>query len=66
VKFKLWLLFDPKSDRQARVTLIEGEALAGLCVVVAAVIALATDLGGSSDLSYYGTVAQVIPCFCLR
>ncbi len=54
-----------RSDRTIRIQVIEGHALAAVCVVTAATISLTTELGSHADLSYYATVAQVIPVFLL-
>lgn len=48
-----------------RIQVIEGNALAVVCVATAAMISLTTELGRNADLSYYATIAQVIPVFLL-
>lgn len=45
--------------------MIEGNALAATSIVAAAIIAATTDIGARADLSYYATIAQVIPVFLL-
>lgn len=55
----------PGPERTIHISLTEGGALATLCVAAAGVVALLTDLGEDADLSYYATVAQVIPIFLL-
>lgn len=52
-------------DRTVGIRVTEGTGLAGVCVAVAAIVAATTDIGGNADLSYYATVAQVIPVFLL-
>lgn len=55
----------PGPDRDIRVRLTEGGLAASACVAVATTVALLTDIGESADLSFYATVAQVIPVFLL-
>jgi len=51
-------------DRHVRIKLATGEALTVAYVLLAVVLALLfPDLGSGADLSYYGTLAQVIPVF---
>lgn len=51
-------------DRHIRIKLATGEALTAASVLIAALLALLLpDLGSGADLSYYGTLAQVIPVF---
>lgn len=60
----------PFTDRdgppiRVQIVINEGWGVAAASILVAAVIAAVADLGEHADISYYGTVAQVIPVFLL-
>lgn len=52
-------------ERDVHIQLTDGGIVATASVVIAGALALETDIGEGADLSFYATVAQVLPVFVL-
>jgi hypothetical protein len=63
--FTVSIPFLPDRGEPLRLTLTDGGVIACGSVLLAALLAITTDLGEAADLSFYATVAQVIPVFLL-
>jgi hypothetical protein len=65
VKLKVPIPFWSGDEINIRIRIPEGPGVAVLCVLLAFVISLVSDVGNRADISYYATVAQVIPVLLL-